>query len=1168
MDISTPKSNNQFKQLFTDPDYDALKTTFCKKILTDLKFRHSPNCARRLISRLEKLISEEHTDNEIYDDLHNFVVNDLYKSTEYKNQLANTWSRAQNRADQIEEILSRLLKGKEINSYLDIGCNEGSITQSIGELTGAKKIIGVDVFEPKNPPSGVEFILLDKKNSYHLPFENESQDIISAFMSLHHIEKNHITLNEVHRLLKSEGIFLIREHDCTPPELSVLLDLMHGFYAMVWPEVREMDNFRKHYAHYITKTDLITLISSCGFELITETEPVGAWRYYYSLWKKIDIVGSKDEKFGVDVTKSEYRQFFFVANESKKYGYESKHLQIMRHQQLPKIYFDPSLGRTRLIINHSTGSGKTKTSILIAEEYIGHYKKIPSAPQVYVLNYNRDVYITTLMTVPDFGYVSAEEIVELEKLYKRQTATQLPDDYSAWRNYHLSIRNRITNRQIGGYYKFHGYLDFANKLGFNVDPPVINEIFLASLKYSLIVADEFQNIYNSEELNAAGKALQYALDHHGKNIYFIGLSATPITNSPTEVIDVIRIFTGKIVTENQLFTSARQLKPGAIELISNALANHVSYYYNVSSENYPDFEFMGEHIPGISFDGMSNVYDFKFVRCKAKGEYLRVLTEYGLDSDNMDLSDHVLRDMVLPGGIYNTLEAKVSMSDINSCLDDIENYSAKYPRLFADLPKMQGKILIYHNYVHSSGITFIEKGLRRKLGYISGRDAMEGTPCYLCGVALKAHNLKTNDKNDHDYHPTRYNMIHSELDDITKRNNFKYFNVPANNMGQDIKIQLGSHRIVTAYDYTQVSHLCVMSFPEDFSSLVQLVGRVIRNGAGVGMPAGWKVQIHIYVTADSLEENIYRRKYQIYIPVSQINNIFDHESFDRNMNTQLDSIKEKREESFFGYNFYKTEKILIERLITHAFQLAPQYTFDDLWAFVRDPPIRVDLNTAEFSSDLFIFILSEMMKLEKLQQYGEYYMLPLEPFNRIEHITIDINTIDIDNLIGTVKPRYNIFIQYPPAAHISVIRLLIANSSRNSTLYNFYRKCRIIESSKSYVDPSFKSVYIMQGNTFIEEFYKTEPRLHNVFGYYEAEQFKILDMKKRDHQYEDGRKMHRGLACKSIKIEDLERIASSLGINPHHSGVGTLCSDIEEVLIRKHMESKEKIYFGFLGNPL
>lgn len=272
-----PSSNKQIQQLYLDPKFQGVKQLFNKAILTDLKFRNNKNLANKLISYVEKAATDKKLDSEIYHESHNLVHEILFKSQEYHK---NEFSREKNRADQLKPIFFKIIK-KPIISYLDLGCNEGKITESVGQLLKAPIIRGCDVIKTQNEYN-FEFTLLNPDNPYVLPYEKKSQDVVTAFMSLHHIEEIDKTLSEIKRILKHGGIFLIREHDCNPPELELLLDLMHGFYAMVWADPSEMKDFSTHFSKYRTKKDMIELIEKHGFKIIYSDEPRGAWQYYYA----------------------------------------------------------------------------------------------------------------------------------------------------------------------------------------------------------------------------------------------------------------------------------------------------------------------------------------------------------------------------------------------------------------------------------------------------------------------------------------------------------------------------------------------------------------------------------------------------------------------------------------------------------------------------------------------------------------------------------------------------------------------------------------------------------------------------------------------------------------------------------------------------------------------
>ena len=299
--ISGPATNAQLQQLFADPHFGDMKRLFCSAIMTNLKFRYARGCAGKLIEATEQGVQQGLNDSVIYGKLHDLVHNELFKSAEYlrANRNGEAFSREQNRTEQLTPILHEFLaarKGK-IMSYLDVGCNEGNITAAIGTMLGAEKVCGCDVFKARAQYSDFEFTLLDPSDPYKLPYETGSQDVVTAFMSLHHIEQVERTLSEIRRVLRDDGILLIREHDCDPAELSLLLDLMHGFYAMVWANPPEMPDFSVHYSCYRTHSEVTALLQAPAdaplFKSVYQGDARGAWRYYYAIFVK----GDSDKTF-------------------------------------------------------------------------------------------------------------------------------------------------------------------------------------------------------------------------------------------------------------------------------------------------------------------------------------------------------------------------------------------------------------------------------------------------------------------------------------------------------------------------------------------------------------------------------------------------------------------------------------------------------------------------------------------------------------------------------------------------------------------------------------------------------------------------------------------------------------------------------------------------------
>lgn len=188
----------------------------------------------------------------------------------------------------------------KLTSVLDLGCGEGSITNVVGRLLGLERdnIHGCDTF-PIEDEILFNYQMLDPLERNRLPYEDAKHEIVYAFMSLHHIRNVERTLAEVFRVLKPGGIFIIREHDCVTEGLGMVLDIVHGFYSMVWSNPQEKKDFETEYwAYYRRAGELEQLIVAAGFERVLSThrdEPfpviskgkvLNPLKYYYAVYRK------------------------------------------------------------------------------------------------------------------------------------------------------------------------------------------------------------------------------------------------------------------------------------------------------------------------------------------------------------------------------------------------------------------------------------------------------------------------------------------------------------------------------------------------------------------------------------------------------------------------------------------------------------------------------------------------------------------------------------------------------------------------------------------------------------------------------------------------------------------------------------------------------------------
>ena len=267
-------------------------------------------------------------------------------------------------------------------------------------------------------------------------------------------------------------------------------------------------------------------------------------------------------------------------------------LQLTGAQTFIRDFASPNAEYLRLLIKWQTGAGKSIAAISICHEFAAQYRARAQvgdrAPHITILGFTtRETILEDMLRFPEFGFVSAAEVLELRNLRMlgNSSASAGPSLSATAAIRHLAgflgvLRRRVTDRARGGYYQFYGYKEFANRLfrttraasargqdaesllfaralgarasaepfGARLAEAVrrgdveIDRALLDSLKGGLLVCDEIHNVYNILEPNNYGAAIQYALDVLGDVApRAVFMSATPVTGSAAEVVDLLNL---------------------------------------------------------------------------------------------------------------------------------------------------------------------------------------------------------------------------------------------------------------------------------------------------------------------------------------------------------------------------------------------------------------------------------------------------------------------------------------------------------------------------------------------------------------------------------------------------------------------------------------------------
>jgi ubiquinone/menaquinone biosynthesis C-methylase UbiE len=140
----------------------------------------------------------------------------------------------ENKLKELENKLNGIVGGQ----VLDVGCGKGEFVHFITNFDSFEKITAVDLHQKageiikKNfPETNIEFVCANAKD---LPFEDETFDTVCISNSLHHLEELSKILQEMKRVLKAGGNFIINEMHCDDQNKAQMSHvLLHHWFAKI-----------------------------------------------------------------------------------------------------------------------------------------------------------------------------------------------------------------------------------------------------------------------------------------------------------------------------------------------------------------------------------------------------------------------------------------------------------------------------------------------------------------------------------------------------------------------------------------------------------------------------------------------------------------------------------------------------------------------------------------------------------------------------------------------------------------------------------------------------------------------------------------------------------------------------------------------------------------------
>jgi superfamily II DNA or RNA helicase len=595
-----------------------------------------------------------------------------------------------------------------------------------------------------------------------------------------------------------------------------------------------------------------------------------------------------------------------------KYEFVSKPKQFLYqepHQMLLRNYISKPTIYENILLYHSLGSGKSCTSISIAEGFKEYVHNIGNKIVVLVKNKNIQKNFTNelLSRCTDEEYVNTEERdIYFDKVVEKETDVQ--------KRIRMQKRKELSNRvhkTISQYYQFYTYGTFVNQVlgikeyekdefgrnttqvkreGGNIKrkPP---KDAIKNLNNTVIIVDEAHNVTNNDVYIALHHILSKSY-----NFRLILLTATPMYDNVKEIFEISNLLnvnnstlqlpirkdllnnSGFVVKYNSPMINSNALKGGVLqvtekgkEVLQKCLLGKVSFM-RANSSTYPEKHEQGnELIPNRK--GTSNVVYCQMSQLQYV-TYLNALkhdvkndSKYDISStiQNLEAAENIeeTNSVSKTSSLYKNSSDASTMSypdgkfgkeGFHTIFDNPNNKSCKLKQEFKDLLKIDGDLRKYSaklyklikNVNESPGTVFIYSN------YVSNG-----------GTSLLRQLFLSNGYSE--FRPNAAPkgnafIMYDESNNVETRERYRrLFNSPQNKDGSIIKILIGSPIISEGVTLKNVRQVHILEPSWNMSRTNQIIGRAVRNYSHYDLDEDQRyVEIYKYVSVYYPKDSSYQ----------------------------------------------------------------------------------------------------------------------------------------------------------------------------------------------------------------------------------------------------------------------------------------------------------------------
>jgi SNF2 family DNA or RNA helicase len=483
-------------------------------------------------------------------------------------------------------------------------------------------------------------------------------------------------------------------------------------------------------------------------------------------------------------------------------------------QKFLSKYINPDTIYKGILVFHQIGSGKTCTSIRIAEAWKEYRKIVVVVPASLIGNYRNE------LRSPCAGqnYLTNKERDLLKQYHP------MSDEYTQ------IIRK--SDERIDEYYTIYSYNKFVK----------LAEMGELNLRNSVLIIDEIQNMVSDD--GKYYETLLSVINNSPKEMRVVLLSATPIFDKPLEIaltMNLLRLpkpFPTGIEFEHTFIETIKsrngEIKYNAknLDLFKDMVKGYVSYFRGADPASFPELKLYYSKcvMSDFQYRAYATVMG-KEEREKKFKEYkkaIRLVRSGDIVNlpNNFFIGTRLVSNIAFPNNDIE--ESGMASMTKRKVLEHLDIYSTKFNKIMTKINRIHGKVFVYSAFRGFGGLESFIKILEA-FGYKN---------CETYGEGKKRYGIFSGEEN-------------SEMKERVKA----IYNRPENIYGDKLKVLLLSPAAKEGLSLYNVKQVHILEPYWNSSRIAQILGRAVRYCSHKALlPEERIVKAYIYIATHPNEK--------------------------------------------------------------------------------------------------------------------------------------------------------------------------------------------------------------------------------------------------------------------------------------------------------------------------